>query len=62
MAMSGDTAHKYWMEQLNVTKALASRQIKAKGPVDKVLQILPLMELGQKLYPDYCKKFGIHTE
>jgi putative sterol carrier protein len=62
MAMSGDTVHKYWMEQLNITKALASRQIKAKGPVDKVLQILPLMELGQKLYPDCCKKFGIQTE
>ncbi len=62
MTMSGDTAHQYWMEELNVTKALASRQIKAKGPAGKVLQILPFMEIGQKLYPDYCKKFGIHNE
>ncbi len=62
VTMSGNTAHQYLMEGLDVTKALASRQIKAKGPLGKVLQILPFMELGQKLYPDYCKKYGIHTE
>ena len=62
MTMSGDTAHKYWMEQISITKALVSRQIKAKGPVDKVLKILPLLGSGQKLYRDYCKKFGIQTE
>jgi len=33
MAMEADTAHKFWLGQVNVTVALARGQIKAKGPV-----------------------------
>ena len=59
MVMSSDTAHKYWLKKVNVPMALALRQIKAKGPVTKVLQILPLLKPGQELYPEYCKKYGL---
>ncbi len=59
MQMNGDTVHKYWLKKLNIPKALAMRQIKAKGPVNKVLQILPLLKPGQELYPEYCKKYGL---
>ena len=62
MKMSGDTVHKYWLKQVNIPKALALRQIKAKGPVTKVLQILPLLKPGQQLYPDYCEKYNLPTE
>lgn len=62
MKMNGDTAHKYWLKKLNVAKALALRQIKAKGPVTKVLNILPLLKPGQELYPDYCKKYKLPLE
>jgi hypothetical protein len=62
MKMSSDTAHYYWLKKLNVPKALALRQIKAKGPVGKILQLLPLLKPGQALYPDYCKKFGLPTD
>jgi putative sterol carrier protein len=61
MKMSLDTAHKFWMKNLNVPKALALRQIKAKGPIGKVLQLLPLLKPGQAMYPDYCKKFNVPT-
>jgi putative sterol carrier protein len=59
MKMSGDTVHKFWLKQINVPKALALRQIKAKGPVGKILQILPLLKPGFGLYPDYCKKYNL---
>jgi putative sterol carrier protein len=62
MKMSSDTAHYYWLKKLNVPKALALRQIKVKGPVGKVLQLMPLLKPGQALYPDYCKKFGLPTD
>lgn len=62
MKMAADTAHKFWLKKLNVPKALALRQIKAKGPVGKILQLLPLLRPGQALYPDYCKKFNLPTE
>ncbi len=61
MKMALDIAHKFWMKDLNVPKALALRQIKAKGPIGKVLQLLPLLKPGQAMYPDYCKKFNVPT-
>lgn len=62
MKMAGDTVHKFWLKKLNVPKALALRQIKAKGPVNKVLRILPLLKPGQEKYPSYCKKFDLPLE
>jgi len=59
MQMDGDTVHKYWLKKVNIPKALAMRKIKAKGPVSKVLQILPLLKPGQELYPEYCKKYNL---
>jgi len=59
MKMDGDTVHKYWLKKIFIPKALATRQIRAKGPVGKVLQLLPLLKPGQALYPEYCKKFNL---
>lgn len=61
MLMSGDMVHKFWLKQVNIPKALALRQIKARGPVNKVLQILPMLKPGQALYPDYCKQYNLPT-
>lgn len=62
MAMSGDTVHKFWLKELNVPKALALRQIKAKGPVPKMLKLLPLLKPGHALYREYCAKYDIPTD
>jgi hypothetical protein len=59
MKMSGDMVHKYWLNKVNIPMALAMRHIKAKGPVNKVLQILPMFKPGQKLYPEYCAKYNL---
>lgn len=62
MKMSLDTAHQFWLKQVNIPKALALRHIKAKGPVGKVLKLLPLLKPGQAMYPDYCKKYDLPIE
>ena len=62
MRMAGDTVHKFWLRNLNVPKALALRQIKAKGPINKVLKILPLLKPGQEKYPSYCEKYNLPME
>jgi hypothetical protein len=59
MKMSGDSVHKFWLKDLNIPKALALRQVVAKGPVNKVLQVLPLLKPGQEMYPEYCKKYNL---
>lgn len=59
MKMDGDTVHKFWLKKVNIPKALALRQIKAKGPVGTILQLLPLLKSGQDIYPEYCKKYNL---
>lgn len=60
--LSGDTAHKFWLNKIDMTRALASRQIKAKGSPPKMLQLLPLLSLVQEVYPAYCRKYKLPME
>ena len=52
MAMDADTAHKFWLGKVNVTMALAKGQMKAKGPVAKILKLVPLVK---PVFPRYQK-------
>jgi hypothetical protein len=44
LAMDADTAHRFWLGKVNVTVALARGQISARGPVAKILKVVPLVE------------------
>ena len=44
MELSGDTAHAFWLKKINLPVALATRKIKSRGPIPKVLKILPLSQ------------------
>jgi putative sterol carrier protein len=50
MIMEADTAHRFWLGNVNVTMALARGQIKAKGPVAKILKLVPLVK---PVFPRY---------
>jgi putative sterol carrier protein len=50
MSMDADTAHRFWLGQVNVTVALARGQMKAKGPVAKILKLVPLVK---PVFPRY---------
>jgi putative sterol carrier protein len=50
MTMEADTAHRFWLGNVNVTVALARGQIKAKGPVAKILKLVPLTK---PIFPRY---------
>jgi hypothetical protein len=50
MTMDADTAHGFWLGRVNVTVALARGQIKAKGPVAKILKLVPLVK---PVFPRY---------
>jgi hypothetical protein len=50
MSMDADTAHKFWLGEVNVTVALARGQIKANGPVAKILKLVPLTK---PIFPRY---------
>ena len=50
MSMEADIAHKFWLGKVNVTVALARGQMKAKGPVAKILKLVPLVK---PVFPRY---------
>ncbi len=50
MTMDADTAHRFWLGRVNVTVAMAKGQIKAKGPVAKILKLVPLVK---PVFPRY---------
>ena len=52
MSMEADTAHRFWLGEVNVTVALARGQMKAKGPVAKILKLVPLTK---PVFPRYRK-------
>jgi putative sterol carrier protein len=50
MTMDADTAHRFWLGEVNVTVAMARGQMKAKGPVAKILKLVPLVK---PVFPRY---------
>jgi putative sterol carrier protein len=61
MYLSGDTCHNFWLKRVNLPLALAKRTIKAKGPVTKILKVLPLLKPAYEMYPGICARKGLPT-
>ena len=56
MIQTSETSHKFWMEQLNVPMAIATRKVVAKGSVQKALKLLPALKPAFALYPTVLKR------
>ncbi|MDY6871686.1 MAG: SCP2 sterol-binding domain-containing protein [Actinomycetota bacterium] len=50
MSMTSDMANQFWQGKLNLAVALAKGQVRAKGPVPKILKLVPV---AKKLFPRY---------
>jgi hypothetical protein len=58
MRMKADIAHKFWFGKVNLTMALTRRQMVAKGPVPKILKLLPAIKPSYAMYPKYLDENG----
>ena len=58
MSMSADIAHKFWFGKVNLMAALTRRQMVAKGPIPKILKLLPAIKPTYILYPEYLEDNG----
>jgi putative sterol carrier protein len=52
MFMSADSANRFWLGQLNLAVAMAKGQVRTKGPVAKILKLVPV---AKALFPVYRK-------
>jgi hypothetical protein len=48
--MKADVAHRFWLGKVNIAAALAKGDMRAKGPIPKVLKLVPL---AKQLFPRY---------
>jgi hypothetical protein len=52
MFMTADNANQFWLGQLNLSVAMAKGQVRTKGPVSKILKLVPI---AKDLFPVYRK-------
>jgi len=58
MSMNADVAHRFWHGKVNLVMALARREMSAKGPIPKILKLLPVIKPAYELYPRYLEEKG----
>jgi hypothetical protein len=58
MTLSADTAHRFWLGKVNITTALSRGEIKARGPVAKILRLVPLVEPSFPRYEQILRDAG----
>ena len=59
MWIAGDDCHRFWLQKLKLPVALAKRKVKAKGPMSKILSLLPLLKPAYEAYPKICEENGL---
>lgn len=58
MTMKADIAHQFWLGKVNLLAALNRRQIVAKGPIPKILALLPAIKPAYEQYPQHLREIG----
>jgi hypothetical protein len=57
-SLTSDVAHKFWHGQVNLAKALTTKTIVARGPIPKILKLLPVIKPLYEKYPTYLEEIG----
>jgi len=56
--LTADVAHKFWHGQVNLAKALTTKTIVARGPIPKILKLLPAIKPLYTRYPMHLREEG----
>ena len=58
MTMKADVAHEFWLGKVNLLAALTRGTMKAQGPIQSILKLLPAIKPAFDLYKAYLKEIG----
>lgn len=61
MSMKADIAHEFWLGNVNLMVALTRRQIVAKGPIPKIMKLLPVIKPAYAVYRNMLKEKGLES-
>lgn len=59
MSMKADMAHEFWLGNVNLMVALTRKQIVAKGPIPKIMKLLPVIKPAYDKYKALLKDKGL---
>lgn len=59
MSMNADVAHRFWLGNVNLMVALTRKQIVAKGPIPKIMKLLPVIKPAYQMYREHLKDIGL---
>ena len=58
---TADDAHAVWTKKMPLTRAMATKKVKVKGPTIGIMKLVPALKPLFDVYPEHCKKNGIQT-
>lgn len=58
LSMKADVANQFWLGKLNLLMALTRKQMVAKGPIPKIMKLLPAITPAYAKYQAYLKEIG----
>jgi hypothetical protein len=58
LTMEADLAHRFWLGLVSPTKELARGNMKARGPIAKILRLVPLAKPGFERYVERLRAEG----
>ena len=58
LGMSADDAHRFWQGKLNMTVALAKKQVQVAGPMTKMMKLLPALRPAFPRYVEFLEANG----
>lgn len=56
--MTADVGHRFWLGKVNLLVALTKRDVVAKGPIFKIMKILPILKPLYEQYPKILEAKG----
>jgi putative sterol carrier protein len=59
MFMRADVAHRFWLGKVNIAAALAKGEMRAKGPIPKILKLVPLARTLFPRYAELCERVPV---
>jgi putative sterol carrier protein len=59
MFMKADVAHRFWLGRVNIAAALAKGEMRAKGPIPKILKMVPLAKTVFPRYAELCERMPV---
>lgn len=55
--MTWEVGNDLYSDNIGLTPAISSGKVKVRGPLLKLMKIVPLLKRAQTIWPDVCKKY-----